>query len=454
MYQQIKYLLILYSLQFYLFTATIFFFLYQLAKRLDCQAEKGPTSTCGISLIQLLLPLMVLYFVLLFLNPLVIKNSARYQSHVQEMYAQIFDPSAAVHAEMGENPLSPLTGPIWLARQGNSLYRRPSGIVLKQLQKLVEPSALAGGTGGPPHTQLDIESKGEDGKIAGNGREEKTAEGHKTFGSQVLLDLSKLGEQATVLPITGNSIEEGVALSLSQVKCCVCLTNECNGVLMECGHASVCYSCGQVVAKRKPGLCPVCRTKITHVLRIDTEGCQKVGDSCYVIAREGFVVTDPEETKIPEEEPSSQHHENSPSNGDQGHNSISHGEGPEGSSVDPSSVRDQGTTPPAVSSPERDSDCQGQDSSGQLGAKTSSTTPNDDCFDCSDGVGSTRSLTADGNRAGEEKECKGACTEGDGALKDGKQQVSCGSDEEAEEKGRSSSVEPTVVREFDESSLC
>jgi len=277
-YQRMKYLMILYSLQFYLYATTLFFFLYQLAKRLDC---KGGGS-CGISLTQIMLPLMFLYFALLFLNPLVVRNSLRYQAFVQDMYAQIFDPSAAVHVDMGENLLSPLNAPTWLTRQTDTLYRRPSEKELSRLGVTVINVAEC------PKEQDNLSQETNE----GGSRANSTMSQSHYSTSQVMIDLSRLSGSA-VMPLvsTDGDIEAGIPSIAHKEQCCVCLTNLCNAVLMECGHAVTCYTCGQVVAKRRPGLCPICRTAITQVLKVEDSDHRQLGNECLVIAQEGFVVS-------------------------------------------------------------------------------------------------------------------------------------------------------------------
>jgi len=260
-YQRMKYLMILYSLQFYLFAITLFFFLYQLCRRLDCPNRGG--SACGITATQIILPLILLYFLLLFLNPLVVRNSIQYQAFVRDMYAQIFDPSAAIHAESGENLLRPLDAPTWLYRQANNLYRRPSVTSLKKLQDTAFPVFIA-----PP---LSIEDS-----------------------SNQVVPLCNFphGSLPPQSPASAQDIETGETQvqKPGEDKCCVCLTNPCDTVLMECGHAAVCFTCGQVVAKRKPGICPICRSPIIQVLKIEGVTSHPLGMINVAVAKEGFSV--------------------------------------------------------------------------------------------------------------------------------------------------------------------
>ena len=53
------------------------------------------------------------------------------------------------------------------------------------------------------------------------------------------------------LQLENNNLQE-------RLKCSICLENECNCVLTECGHASFCENCLQMITK-----CPLCRRNIT-----------------------------------------------------------------------------------------------------------------------------------------------------------------------------------------------
>ena len=53
-------------------------------------------------------------------------------------------------------------------------------------------------------------------------------------------------------------------------KCSICCENECNSVLMDCGHGGICVHCANLLLKSK-GVCHMCRAPINQVLRIKLE---------------------------------------------------------------------------------------------------------------------------------------------------------------------------------------
>ena len=68
------------------------------------------------------------------------------------------------------------------------------------------------------------------------------------------------------LPHTKDSDESEEA----ERKCHICSENECNGVLMECGHGGICSYCADNLMSSM-GICHICRSKITCILKIKVE---------------------------------------------------------------------------------------------------------------------------------------------------------------------------------------
>lgn len=48
----------------------------------------------------------------------------------------------------------------------------------------------------------------------------------------------------------------------------MCLTNPPDCVIMECGHGSLCFGCGETLIRGNK-VCPLCRLDIKAVLQID-----------------------------------------------------------------------------------------------------------------------------------------------------------------------------------------
>ena len=53
----------------------------------------------------------------------------------------------------------------------------------------------------------------------------------------------------------------------TESRCVICLDSKKNTVLYQCGHACVCYPCGQQLVKRKQ-TCPICRSPIIDCIKI------------------------------------------------------------------------------------------------------------------------------------------------------------------------------------------
>lgn len=50
--------------------------------------------------------------------------------------------------------------------------------------------------------------------------------------------------------------------------CWICCQGPREAVLLECGHGGICFSCAERCARTRPPLCPMCRTRITQIVRI------------------------------------------------------------------------------------------------------------------------------------------------------------------------------------------
>mmetsp|Transcript_319 Transcript_319/g.836 ORF Transcript_319/g.836 Transcript_319/m.836 type:complete len:540 (+) Transcript_319:450-2069(+) len=47
--------------------------------------------------------------------------------------------------------------------------------------------------------------------------------------------------------------------------CWICCQGERNAVLLECGHGGICYDCATRCARKRPPLCPMCRSRISQI---------------------------------------------------------------------------------------------------------------------------------------------------------------------------------------------
>jgi hypothetical protein len=77
----------------------------------------------------------------------------------------------------------------------------------------------------------------------------------------------------------------------SDQACVVCYAEEANAVLLDCGHAVLCWSCAQLIAKKVRSQCPVCRLPIEQLLRISSSSTYPLTDGRVVaLSDHGFRV--------------------------------------------------------------------------------------------------------------------------------------------------------------------
>ena len=51
--------------------------------------------------------------------------------------------------------------------------------------------------------------------------------------------------------------------------CWICVSGPRDAVLLECGHGGICYGCAERCVRKRPPLCPMCRQRISCVVRLD-----------------------------------------------------------------------------------------------------------------------------------------------------------------------------------------
>ena len=58
--------------------------------------------------------------------------------------------------------------------------------------------------------------------------------------------------------------------SFIEKRCTICVENDCNGVLMECGHGGICYKCAEILLNSNEK-CHMCRGIISYIVKIQIE---------------------------------------------------------------------------------------------------------------------------------------------------------------------------------------
>ena len=84
--------------------------------------------------------------------------------------------------------------------------------------------------------------------------------------------------------------------------CVICLENDSNAVVLNCGHGGICHDCGKRLlhkAQADQRVCHLCREPIAYLLKMDLDKVVnefiKVVTVTYVKTMNGVVVRDSEE---------------------------------------------------------------------------------------------------------------------------------------------------------------
>lgn len=77
--------------------------------------------------------------------------------------------------------------------------------------------------------------------------------------------------------------------------CVICMAESVDSVLLDCGHAILCWTCALVVARGHRSQCPICRVSIHELFHIsnDTQSSNTISTrdgSIIKVSKEGFVV--------------------------------------------------------------------------------------------------------------------------------------------------------------------
>jgi hypothetical protein len=96
-----------------------------------------------------------------------------------------------------------------------------------------------------------------------------------------MLFFTKLAQEGLVLPFFIPDTHGGVAVARQQrpaapppqaqptvassaaTECCVCLTNEIDSVLLDCGHSVLCLECATNIKA-----CPICRANVVRAIKV------------------------------------------------------------------------------------------------------------------------------------------------------------------------------------------
>jgi hypothetical protein len=256
-------LMVLTGLQLYLMAICSFLFLYWLTTRLYAEANDKEHK---VAVLQILSPLIVMSVVLIFLHPTMLYHSQRYQMAFRANLVELAAATGGGRTAGQPNRailLEARSTPTYLMQMSGTLYAPLADKALPLTDVSLDPEALSMLAWETPLT--DDSSDGKlDNVNAGDIELGRTSPG----GVVGLLD--NLAEDS------GDS-------------CIICFTRTPNAVLMDCGHGGLCIDCARAVAQRAPGVCPVCRNRITAVLQLT--GFHELADGrVLAYSREGYEV--------------------------------------------------------------------------------------------------------------------------------------------------------------------
>lgn len=87
--------------------------------------------------------------------------------------------------------------------------------------------------------------------------------------------------------------------------CMICYTNQCDSVVLPCGHGNACSKCNHIFIS-DTGKCFVCRSDVVQMLRVDVENlrndCMKVLGATFYVKKQDENESGDEKTEVDEEQ--------------------------------------------------------------------------------------------------------------------------------------------------------
>ena len=263
-------------------TGILFFvFLLNVTQRLD--------GIGSIKHVDYMVPLIIMFANLMIFSPI-----ARYVLHrlsreeeidMQNLTPEITDPNVAgsriSYGDNTEGLFSAISTPVFLLRSSSTLFQRVNekDALIKGFGKVTSASVH-------PITPIENLKK----SLLPTDDDDSNNDKKQDENENVQNKTVTMGEKE------GDVLEEGET-GKEETKeelplCFICADNCANGVIMNCGHGGMCFRCGLVLA-RKVGkkICPICRSQITEVLKIDASATKTTENGeLLLIAKEGMRV--------------------------------------------------------------------------------------------------------------------------------------------------------------------
>jgi hypothetical protein len=266
-----------------------FLFVFWAAERMDFEYNKAAGQR--ISVLQIVLPMIILQILLAFIQPAISAHSRRFQL-LSQINSNIIDNTAGCI-------LKPRSDYIWLYRDsvGSSgyIFRKTESsygqlgflsheALMNKIMDLVESDSFQG---------LLNYSAGSEAKTLI--QSERSA--HRQYNTFDQLEngcTEKGPSKNTSVPPSSSTVDQTLSTvaseEISRLKdtidfqselgiyepmiedeelCLICYTGTPDTCLMSCGHGGLCFDCACKVARKRTHECPICRGSINQVIRLN-----------------------------------------------------------------------------------------------------------------------------------------------------------------------------------------
>ena len=224
---------------------------------------------------QILGPVILMYAVLFALHPVVLRDSRRFQQVVQIVVIEADDLEAQARRGQNANVLDFLSAPRSLVgARDESVFVEALAAPTRLLKQTSTLYARAAPVSPARAKALEIVSYAAAPAAAVVPEDRPYDDDDDDLAS---LGSSRFGDDAEA---------PAPAPAPDRHLCYVCCLARRDAVIMECGHGGLCYACGVALAQRHPRTCPICRSPISSVLRVE----RRARGSSEVVSNEGVAV--------------------------------------------------------------------------------------------------------------------------------------------------------------------
>jgi hypothetical protein len=272
-----------------------------------------------LSYFKILSPMMILYILLIMLDPIVLNASSSYQIYLDATLHQDYQqallaarskeaffeaiPTNTYLLQVSYNTYTEI--PYSLELESKILQKMQIPIVVYDVVDTIEMCVKAYAASRENSTQmLFSESAASIARVLSERRSNSVPVGQTYGADQVLysesLSRSYSGDSYSDVEYAACNTEDnsknsivnqlGIEIEVNDVnECVICFQSAPDACTLDCGHVVMCFNCAVIVSKAVPNICAICRSSITKLVKI-TSPLITLHDNRTICVSQGYSV--------------------------------------------------------------------------------------------------------------------------------------------------------------------